>query len=100
MPRVTRTNKDRHIGHPSPTPNPFHRTAYAEGSENVYTNNEKTTRIGDKTYCGDPASAGSPNVYVNDIKVHRLTDGTGGHGTWVPNASSEGSPNVFANGGS
>ena len=100
MPRVTRVNKDRHIGHPSPTPNPFHRTAYATGSLNVFTNDEWTTRIGDKTYCGDPASAGSPNVYVNNIKVHRLTDGTGGHGTWVPNASSSGSPNVFANGGS
>ena len=99
MPRVTRVNKDRHIGHPSATPNPFHRTAYAEGSENVYTNDEKTVRIGDETYCTDPALEGSPNVYVNNIKVHRLHDGTAGHGTWVPNASSEGSPNVFANGG-
>ena len=100
MPRVTRVNKDRHIGHPSVTPNPFHRTAYATGSPNVYTNDEWTTRIGDITYCTDVAVEGSPNVYVNDIKVHRLHDGTGGHSSWVPNASSEGSPNVFANGGS
>jgi uncharacterized Zn-binding protein involved in type VI secretion len=98
MPKVTRTNKDQHIGHASPTPNPFHRTAYAEGSPNVFTNNEKTVRIGDKTYCTDPAVAGSPNVYVNGIKVHRLGDATGGHASWVPNASSSGSPNVFANG--
>jgi uncharacterized Zn-binding protein involved in type VI secretion len=98
MPEVTRTNKDQHIGHASPTPNPFHQTAYAEGSPNVFTNNEKTVRIGDKTYCTDPAVAGSPNVYVNGIKVHRLGDATGGHASWVPNASSSGSPNVFANG--
>ena len=45
MPAITRTNKDSHVGHASPTPNPFHKTAYAEGSQNVYTNNEMTVRI-------------------------------------------------------
>ena len=66
----------------------------------MFTNDEWTTRIGDITYCTDVAVEGSPNVYVNDIPVHRLDDGTAGHQTWVPNASSSGSPNVFANGGS
>ena len=98
MPEVTRVGKDKHIGHASPTPNPFHRTSYVTGSENVYTNDCKTTRIGDITACTDQAVAGSPNVYVNNIPVHRKGDATGGHQTWVPNASSEGSPNVWANG--
>ena len=54
MPEVTRVGKDKHIGHASPTPNPFHRTSYVTGSENVYTNDFKTTRIGDITACTDP----------------------------------------------
>ena len=33
---VTRVGLDKHIGHLSPTPNPFHQTAYATGSENVF----------------------------------------------------------------
>lgn len=98
MPAVVRTNADSHIGHASPSPGPFHKTAYAVGSPNVFTNGEKTVRIGDTTYCGDPAVAGSPNVFVNGIPVHRLGDGTGGHASWVPNAAATGSPNVFANG--
>ena len=28
---VTRVGLDKHIGHLSPTPNPFHQTAYANG---------------------------------------------------------------------
>lgn len=98
MPAITRTNKDSHVGHASPTPNPFHKTAYAEGSQNVYTNNEMTVRIGDKTQCTDPATCGSSSVFINGIGVHRIGDITGGHGSWVPNASASGSPNVFANG--
>lgn len=97
MPEITRTNKDMHIGHESKTPNPNHRTAYAQGSPNTMCNGEKVVRIGDKTYCGDPAVAGSPNVIVNGKKVHRLGDATGGHSSWVPNASSSGSPNTIAN---
>ena len=98
MPGVVRVG-DSHVGHASPTPNPFHQTSYAVGSSNVFTNSAKTVRVGDTTGCGDPASAGSPDVFVNGIKVHRLGDATGGHGSWVPNASASSSSNVFANGG-
>ena len=98
MPGVVRINKDVHVGHASPTPNPFHQTAYATGSPNVFTNKEKTVRINDTTACGDPAAAGSPNVLVNNIPVHRKNDATGGHASWVPNAAKTGSTDVFANG--
>ena len=98
MPAVVRTNADVHVGHASPTPSPFHQTSYATGSPNVFTNNENTVRIGDVTYCGDPASSGSGNVFANNIPVHRLGDATAGHGSWVPNAAATGSSNVFANG--
>ena len=98
MPAVTRVGLDSHVGHASPTPNPFHKTAYASGSGNVFTNGASTTRIGDVTSCGDPAVGGSGTVFVNGISVHRQGDGTGGHGSWVPNASASGSPNVFAGG--
>ena len=98
MPAVTRVDTDNHIGHASPTPNPFHQTAYAEGSDNVFTNGKKTVRIGDKTHCGDPATEGSSTVKVNGIGVHRKGDATGGHPSWVANASSSGSANVIAGG--
>ena len=98
MPPVTRVGLDQHIGHASPTPNPFHQTAYAEGSANVFTNGKKTVRIGDKTHCGDPATEGSSTVKVNGIGVHRKGDATGGHGSWVPNSSASGSANVIAGG--
>lgn len=99
MPGIVRKGTDSHIGHASPTPNPFHKTAYAEGSPNVFVNGASAVRIGDKTSCGDPAVVGSGNVIINGIGVHRLGDATGGHGSWVPNASASGSGNVFANGG-
>ena len=95
---VTRVGLDQHVGHASPTPNPFHKTPYATGSPDVITNGALTTRIGDVTSCGDPAVAGSGTVFVNGIPVHRLGDATGGHGSWVPNASASGSGNVFAGG--
>ena len=98
MPGIVRKSVDSHIGHASPTPNPFHQTVYATGSDNVFVNDQKCTRIGDTTACGDPATAGSPTVFVNGIAVHRKGDATGGHGSWVPNASASGSPNVFAGG--
>ena len=72
MPAVSRVGLDSHVGHASPTPNPFHQTPYAVGSPDVFTNSAKTVRIGDTTGCGDPASAGSPNVFANKIAVHRL----------------------------
>ena len=95
---VTRVGLDLHIGHASPTPNPFHRTVYATGSPNVITNGALTTRVGDVTECNDPAVAGSGTVFVNGKNIHRQGDATGGHGSWVPNESSSGSPNVFAGG--
>jgi len=97
MPAVVRKGKDRHVGHASPTDNPFHQTNYAVGSPDVFTNDSATVRIGDTTGCGDPASAGSPDVFANNIPVHRKGDATGGHGSWVPNVASTGSANVFAN---
>ena len=98
MPAVTRVGLDSHVGHASPTPNPFHKTSYASGSSNVNTNGAATVRIGDATSSGDPATGGSETVFVNGIGVHRQGDGTGGHGSWVPNASASGSGNVFAGG--
>ena len=95
---VTRVDTDSHIGHASSTPNPFHQTAYKEGSTNVLTNGKATVRIGDETHCGDPATGGSSTVKVNGIGVHRKGDSTGGHGSWVPNASASGSSNVIAGG--
>ena len=74
----------------------FHQTAYASGSANVLTNGASTVRIGDATGCGDPATGGSSTVKVNNIGVHRKGDATGGHGSWVGNASASGSANVIA----
>ena len=96
MPEVTRVGLDLHIGHASPSPSPFHQTAYAVGSPDVYANNAKVVRIGDTTSCGDPAVAGSGTVFVNNIAIHRKRDATGGHASWVPNASNSGSPDVIA----
>ena len=98
MPGIVRKDTDSHVGHASPTPCPFHKTNYDEGSSNVNVNGKPAVRIGDKTGCGDPATAGSPNVKVNGIFVHRIGDVTGGHGSWVPNSAQTGSANVFANG--
>ena len=98
MPAIVRKGLDKHIGHASPTPNPFHKTSYSTGSSNVFVNGAAAVRKGDVTACGDPATGASPNVYVNGIQVHRKGDGTGGHGSWVGNAAATGSGNVFANG--
>jgi len=98
MPGIVRVETDRHVGHASPTPSPYHQTNYDEGSDDVFVNGKPAVRIDDKTGCGDPAIAGSPDVYVNGIKVHREKDATGGHGSWVPNSAQTGSDDVFANG--
>lgn len=98
VPGVVRMNVDRHVGHASVTPNPFHQTNYVEGSSDVFVNGSGVVRKGDKTACGDPAVGTSPDVYVNGILVHRKGDSTGGHGSWVPNSAQTGSDNVFANG--
>ena len=98
MPGQVRVGLDSHIGHASPTPNPFHKTSYAVGSPNVNANAAACVRIGDTTGCGDPATAGSPNVFINGIAAQRKGDATGGHGSWVPNAAATGSGNVIVNG--
>ena len=98
MPGIVRVETDSHVGHASPTPSPFHKTAYEEGSDDVFVNGKPAVRKGDKTVCGDPAVGCSDNVYVNDILVHRKDDATGGHGSWIPNKAETGSGNVFANG--
>jgi len=97
MPGIVRTNLDFHAGHASPTPGPFHQTAYAVGSSNVKANQEQVVRINDTTSCGDPAVQGSPNVFANNIPVHRNSDATGGHGSWVPNSAATGSGDVIVN---
>ena len=93
---VTRSGLDTHVGHASPTPNPFHKTAYTGGSSNVKTNGANTIREGDSTSWGDPATGASTTVFVNGKGVHREGDATGGHGSWVPNSAATGSSNVFA----
>ena len=67
MPGQVRVGLDSHIGHASPTPNPFHKTSYASGSPNVNANGAAVVRKGDSTGCGDPAVGCSPNVFANGI---------------------------------
>tara|TARA_Y100000004_G_C8860408_1_gene388813 strand:+ start:48 stop:344 length:297 start_codon:yes stop_codon:yes gene_type:complete len=93
---ISRVGLDKHIGHASPTPNPFHRTPYATGSTNVKINGVPCVRFGDRTACGDTAVGSSISVRVNGRGVHRLGDSTSGHGSWVSNASASGSLNVLA----
>ena len=96
MPACVRSGLDTDVGHASPTPNPFHKTAYTGGSPNVSINSAASIRVGDTTSCGDPAVAGSSTVRVNSIAIHRVGDATGGHGSWVANAAATGSSNVNA----
>ena len=96
MPECVRSGLDVHVGHASPTPSPFHQTAYTGGSPNVSINGAASIRVGDATSCGDPATAGSFTVKVNGIAIHRVGDATGGHGSWVANNASTGSSNVNA----
>ena len=98
MPGIVRVGTDKHVGHASPTPNPFHQTSYATGAAKVFVNGAKVVRIGDTTGCGDPAAAGSSNVFAEGIGVHIIGDATSGHGSWVANAAATGSGDVKANG--
>ena len=96
MPAICRVGLDKHIGHASPTPNPYHQTPYAIGSSNVRINSASIVRIGDTTACGDTAVVGSLTVRVNSIGVHRKDDATSGHGSWVANKAATGAPTVRA----
>ena len=52
MPGIVRVGLDTHVGHASPTPNPFHKTSYATGAAKVFVNGANAVRIGDTTGCG------------------------------------------------
>jgi uncharacterized Zn-binding protein involved in type VI secretion len=96
---VVRESVDRHFGHASPTPNPFHKTPYVSSlQDKVFVEGRKAIVNGDQTACGDPATSGSSKVLIKGIGVHRRGDSTGGHGSWVPNAAASGSSKVFAGG--
>lgn len=98
MPGIVRQYQDKHVGHASATPNPFHQTLYAQGSSDVFVNGTGAVRIGDQTFCSDAAAVGSSTVFVNGIGVHRKGDRTSGHQSWVPNAALTSSGDVFADG--
>ena len=97
MPGVVRADVDKHIGHRSPTPNPFHQYPYTAGQSSVFANNKPVIRVGDKTRCGDPATGGSGDVYAAGARVHRIGDSTGGQGSFVANKAASGSGDVKAN---
>ena len=97
MPGIVRVDDDSHVGHAGPLV-PFHKTAYATGSPDVYVNGAKAVRVTDVTYCGDVALKGSSKVYINGKPVHRMGDATAGHGPWLPNAAESGSGDVYAGG--
>lgn len=94
MARITRAGSDSHIGHASPTPNPFHKTSYVAGQDKVFAQGDPVIRRGDSTACGDPATGASSKVRAVGAFVHRQGDATGGHGSWVGNASASGAPKV------
>lgn len=98
MPGIVRKYQDKHVGHASATPNPFHQTFYQKGSPDVFVNGTGAVRIGDTTFCGDAAAKGSPTVFINGIAAHRKGDKTSGHQSWVPNSALTASGNVFADG--
>lgn len=97
MPGIVRTILDVHTGHAA-RPGPYHKTYYAEGSPDVYANNEHVVRKSDPLTCGDKALAHSPNVFANNIPVHRKDDATTGHGTWPSVKAETGSGDVIVNG--
>lgn len=96
---LTRTGIDSHIGHASPTPNPFHATSYTSaGQSHVQAHGGLAVVVGGSTGCGDPAVGGSSKVTIEGKPAHRIGDATGGHGSWVPNASAGGTPKVNVGG--
>lgn len=87
---------DTHVGHAG-SGVPYHKTFYNQGSPDVFADNRKVVRKGDKCICGDPAVGASPNVFANNKPVHRKGDSTGGHGNWIPNAAQTASGDVLVN---
>lgn len=99
MPGVVRVDLDKHNGHASPTPSPFHRSAYKNANQSkVYAHGKLVVVKGGSTTCGDPADGASEKVFAMGIGVHRKTDATSGHGSFVPNAAATGSNKVYADG--
>ena len=94
MAGVVRTG-DVHIGHASPTPNPFHQSSYISGQSKVFAEGSAVVRAGDSTGCGDGAVGCSTKVICVGSGVHRIGDATSGHGSWVPNAAASGSTKVI-----
>ena len=98
MPEVVRANADSHIGHASPTPNPFHKTNYTNAAQGkVYAEGNLVVVDGGSTGCGDSVDEKSGNVFAEGNGVHRKGDATTGHGSWVANAAATGSSKVWAN---
>lgn len=96
---IVRDRVDRHYGHASPTPNPFHQTPYnSSKQEKVFVETRKAIVKGDKTACGDPAVGASTKVFAQGFGVHRRLDSTGGHGSWPANAAQGASGKVLAGG--
>lgn len=99
MPKVVRVNVDSHIGHASPTPNPFHKTNYTNAAQGkVFAETHLVVVDGGSTACGDGVQGKSSKVFAEGKGVHRIGDGTTGHGSWVPNAAATGSSKVIAGG--
>lgn len=97
MPGIARKGVDTHIGHASPSPNPFHKTPYVvAGQIKVKVNGALAVTTGGSTACGDNAVGGSTKVTAGGLPVHRIGDATSGHGSWGPNACATGSINVIA----
>ena len=48
MPGIVRVGTDKHVGHASPTPNPFHKTPYATGAATVFVNGAKGFSLDNK----------------------------------------------------
>lgn len=95
---VVRCFIDSHVGHPCPpVPLPFHRTRYANpGQTFVTVEGVPAVVIGGSTACGDVAATGASFVIMGGNFAHRATDGTTGHGCFVPNAAASGSLYVLA----
>lgn len=97
MPGVVRAEIDKHAGHASSTPNPYHQTAYvASTNSKVYVEDKLAIVDGDSTGCGDPVVGKSTKVFAMGKGVHRRGDATGGHGSWVPNSAATASTKVYA----
>mgnify|MGYP001158239414 CR=1 FL=1 len=85
---------DFHAGHLCRT---YHATPFIQGSPNVYINNRKCVRFGDKTACTDRAVPLQGSVFVNSLPIATKGSPTSGHlPCFPPTVCANGSPNVFA----